>query len=223
MSPRSPRSTNPLCAVVLWLAACASAPPAPSSAPAEPHTRYRAGDFIVYRYRGAFTPAPVELREEVRAQEGERLRIDVTLSTAGARSRWIQVLTDTPENQRDNVIDALYEVVDGRPVRLENPDNRDAFRLYEKTLIMPEGRATDVREAHCQRAIGDRDYACTCTSGKNSWRGRAILFEVSRCEGFLWTHGPSRCWDAATGEDLHVTEVTAVGRDASAAPAPLVP
>ena len=125
---RLPSRPHP-CVLVLGLVACAGAPPAPSSAAVEPRTRYRVGDFVVYRYSGAFTTAPVELREEVRAQEGERLRIDVTLARGSERSRWVQVLTDTPENQRNNVIDALYELVNEHAVRLDNVDNRDAFRL----------------------------------------------------------------------------------------------
>ncbi len=219
-----------VCALVS--AGCASPgavdrPTAPGTtdpaAPTTPRTRYRVGDFIVYRYGGAFTPVPIELREEVRAQEGERLRIDVTLRMGDESSRWVQVLTDTPANQQSNVIDGLYELVDDKAVKLDNPDNRDAFRLYQRTLIMPEGRATDVAEASCTRTIGDASYACTCTTGKNTWQGRAIQFELARCDEFLWTHGPSRFWDAATGEDVHRTEVVAVGRDASAAPAPLEP
>lgn len=88
---------------------------------------------------------------------------------------------------------------------------------------MPEGRATDVVEAPCRRTIGGTDYACTCTTGANTWQGRAVRFEESRCDAFLWTHGPSRFWDAASGEDVHTTEVAAVGQDASVAPAALLP
>lgn len=185
-------------------------------------TRYRPGDFIVYRYSGAFSPAPVTLREEVRAQDGNRLRIDVTATRGAEERRWIQVLTDTPENQRNNVIDALYEIIDGKPIRLENHDNRDAFRLYEWILIMPEGRATDVAQAPCERVIGGTRSACTCTTGKNSWHGRAVHFEVAECPDFLWTHADGRFWDPASGEDVHRTEIIEAGRAPGAA-APLVP
>lgn len=83
-----------------------------------PATRYRVGDYIVYRYSGAFSTAPVLLREGVRAQQGNRLRIDVTLTRGDEVRRWIQVLTDTAENQQNNVIDGLYEVIDGEAVTL---------------------------------------------------------------------------------------------------------
>ncbi len=57
---------------------------------AAPTTRYRVGDFIVYRYSGAFSTTPVLLREEVRAQQGNRLRIDVT--AGGEIARFEQIL-----------------------------------------------------------------------------------------------------------------------------------
>lgn len=214
------------------LASCATptaideqaAPRAPDAAPAAaPSTRYRVGDFVVYRYSGAFSPVPVVLRELVRAQEGHRLRIDVTATRGAEELRWIQVLTDTPENQRNNVIDALYQVNDGTPVKLDNHDNRDAFRLYQWTLIMPEGRAVDVKQHACERSIGDVSYACTCTTGKNSWHGRALEFEEVECPDFLWTHAGGRFGDAASGEDVHRTEIIEVGRVPGAAAASLVP
>lgn len=192
--------------LVPLLAACATTEQNVSSSDPRataPSTRYRQGDFIVYRYSGAFSSAPVTLREEVRAQEGNRLRIDVTATRGAEERRWIQVLTDTPENQRNNVIDALYELIDGKPVKLEHKDNRDAFRLYEWILVMPEGRATDLQQGPCERVLGGTRSACTCTTGKNSWPGRAIHFEEAECPDFLWTHADGRFWDPSSGEDVH--------------------
>ncbi|MBI1945406.1 MAG: hypothetical protein HYS27_06905 [Deltaproteobacteria bacterium] len=223
-------SLMPFCPFVITACAAPAAVDQPANpvaadapSPAAPTTRYRVGDFVVYRYSGGFSPTPVVLREEVRAQEGNRLRIDVTATRGAEELRWIQVLTDTPENQRNNVIDALYEVKDGTPVKLDNPDNRDAFRLYQWTLIMPEGRATDVKQAPCERDIGSVKYACSCTTGKNTWHGRAVEFEDVECPEFLWTHASGRFGDVAGGEDVHRADVVEVGRRSDAIATTLLP
>ena len=64
-------------ALTLGLLACA------------PATRYRVGDFAVYRYQGAALEEPVTLREEVVAQQGNRLRFDVTAIRASGQRAWI--------------------------------------------------------------------------------------------------------------------------------------
>lgn len=190
-----------------------TATPPPPGAPA---TRYRVGDFVEYRYRGTFTAAPVVFRETVRAQEGNRLRIDIVVTRGSEERRWVQILTDTPENQRNNVIDALYEWKDGRYVKLGGELMREAFRLYAWTILMPDGRATDVAQRACTQVIAGTSYACRCTTGKNALRGKALRFEDSVCPDFLWTHGPGFFVDAATGEDILRMEVGAAGRDPGA-------
>ncbi len=189
-------------------------------AAASPHTRYQVGDRVEYHYSGAFTSAPVRLTETVIAQEGERLRIDVEVARGADLRRFAQVLTDTPENEKNNVVDALYELGAGAPVALD--PQRDLLRVYEWTFIRPDGKATDVKTARCEETIAGRAYACTCRTGRNVWRGRPLRFETSECPEFLWTHGPSRFWDDATGADVLRVEVAAVSRE-SIAPAPLRP
>lgn len=201
-------------AALLLLASCSGGAPRGAPPPAAGGTRYEVGDFIVYRYTGAFTPAEVTLREEVTARRGDRLRIEVTATRGGEIRRWIQVVTDTPANQRDNVIDALYEVRDGAPVRLVNAGNQDAFRLYAWTFLEPEGRATDKRAAPCEKEIAGARFSCTCTAGRNRWRGRLVRFDESECPGFLWTHGPGAYVDESTGEDVLRTTVLESGRRA---------
>ena len=39
-----------------------------------------------------------------------------------------------------------------------------------------------------------------------------VVFEDSECPEFLWTHGPSRFVDAATGEAILEVEVVEAGR-----------
>ena len=97
-------------------------------------------------------------------------------------------MTDAPENQRNNVIDELYEHQSGRLVRLENKNNCDLFRLYEWTLFFPNGRPTDVQSAPCNQTFGGQSFACTCSSSRNTWHGKAVTLEDSQCPDFLSGH-----------------------------------
>ncbi|HEY3449050.1 MAG TPA: hypothetical protein VGK67_21995 [Myxococcales bacterium] len=195
---------------VLFASACATTS-------ATPRTRYRLGDYVVYRYQGPGLAEPVTLREEVTAQEGNRLRIDVTAARAAEERRWVQVLTDTPENQKANKIDALYESVNGGYVKLANADNRDVYRLYEWTLFVPDKPASGIMKSECQRPILNHEMTCRCTNGQSEWKGAVLLFEATECPAFLWTNGTSRFTDAATGEDVLKVEVLEQGRKAAAA------
>lgn len=185
-------------------------------------TRYRVGDTVTYRYSGAALCMPVFLRESVVAREGNRLRIDVTARRGAEVRSWVQLLTDTPENQRANRLDALYEEgPDGRLTRLENADNRDLYRLYEWTVVNPDGKASEVGTTPCERTVGTT-LACTCTRGRNAWQGRPVRFESAACPGFVWTHAGSRFWLDDTGEDVLRVEVVETARD-RLEPKPLVP
>lgn len=100
--------------VALVLVACGGAAPPPVQAQRSVvTTRYRKGDYVTYRYAGLFTPEPVELRERVVAQDGNRLTLDITATRGTQQLHWEQIVTDTPDNQRNNVVDALYEYVGG--------------------------------------------------------------------------------------------------------------
>ena len=167
---------------------------------------------MVYRYTGAFTPRPVTLSEQVIKQRGNALEIYVLAERGEERREWIQVVTDTPENQGSNKVDELYELFQGRRVRLENKDNTDALRLFRWTMIFPEGRARDRQREPCEKYFGGRTFICHCETGENTWRGKEIAFEGSTCPAFLWTNGPARMWLSDSGETVYKMEVKEFGR-----------
>lgn len=205
-----------LATVVLAItAACASTGSADAGREHDAGTRYQVGDYVVYRYSGAFTPAPVSLREVVLEREGDRLVIEVTATRASEQRRWLQVVTDTPENQRNNVVDELYEVVGGSKIRLENRDNLDLYRLYEWVVLQPDGKAAEVTTRRGEFSVSGKTFACEVSAGKNSWRGKQVRFEMQECPTFLWTHGPGRFWVDDTGEDIMRVEVVEAGRKGS--------
>lgn len=184
---------------------------------ARPATRYRVGDWVEYRYTGQVPGRPTTMCEQVIRQQGSSLEILVTLTRGEEQRAWVQVLTDTPANQRANRIDALYELRDGRRHRLANPQNRDILRLCSWFLVMPDGRATDIRQAKQPLTFAGRTYACAVVSGRNAVGGMPARFTASRCPGFLWTNGPGRFYLVSPEKDLVRSEVVATGRQTAAA------
>jgi hypothetical protein len=181
---------------------------------AQPSTQYRVGDFVVYSYTGEALPQPVELREEIVQRDGLRLEIQIQARRGKEVRRWIQVVTDTPENQANNVIDELYELIGSERRLLANNDNRDAYRLYEWTFpptIKGRGGRTSFSrtvsiegqpmQADCQRmpvAAGETPAIMeNCTSRAFLWTNifghlyresdNTTLWQVS-----VETYGPTR-------------------------------
>lgn len=183
---------------------CASPAPPPAHVGARraPGTRFRVGDFVVYRYTGLFTPEPVELRERIIAQDGARLTIDVVATRGSEQRHWEQIVTDTADNGRNNVVDELYEHVGAERRKLANAGNADLMRLYAWTVLQPDGKAHDVHTDKAMFTIARDNFTCDRTSGRNEWHGRKLQFESFVCPEFLWSHARARFWDDGTGEEI---------------------
>lgn len=208
-------------ALVLSVAACGKAPKTPATAPVT--TRYRLGDFIAYRYAGEFSPEPVTLREQITAQEGNRLRIDVTAQKGNEVRKWVQIVTDTPANEKSNAVDALYEFRDGSYQRLANDKNGDLLRLYDWVLLEPDDDMAEVTEEACEVELGKARFACTCTEALNRWKGRVVVALDTDCPDFLWTHGPGGFRDAETGDAVMAVDVVEFGRHINVTALPFDP
>src|SRR4051812_6576010 len=91
---------------------CGSAPaPGSTTAARETGTRYRVGDYVVYRYFGRHIgPEPRLLMEEVVSQEGDTLVLEVTLTEGHTVLRhWQQTVVDTEANRGSNHVESLCE------------------------------------------------------------------------------------------------------------------
>lgn len=199
------------------LPACAS-PARPTAS-----TRYRVGDFVVYKYTGELVSPPVALREDVTAQIGNRLRIDVRLSRLTESKRWAQVVTDTPENQRSNRVDDLFEFSGDRVIRLANNNNSDLLRLYEWVLVRPSGPSLDQDSHKCTRKLAGTSFDCICSTSRVIAGDRTMRIEDSECAGFLWTHGPTVVTEEDTARTILRVEVTDFGHREVASPEPFDP
>jgi hypothetical protein len=190
---------------------CSGKPP-PKEAPSGPTTRFREGDWVQYRYSGAYTKQPVVLREEVKVRQGIKLRIEVSARRGVDERKWIQIVTDTPENRANQVVDELFLVDHDVPQKLPNPKNRDLFALYEWTILHPDAKPTNVHTDKREVKIGEVTFTCDVRAGETKALGRKLSFEEIDCPEFLWTHAGGRYWDPSTNEEIYRAEVVGFGR-----------
>ena len=207
--PSSVRCLRCLLVVSLPLFGCAGASPpetgGPTNEPDGPSSAsaYVTGDYIVYVYDGRFSEAEVVLHEEVVAVEGIRLTIDVRASRGEEALRWIQVVMDTPENRENNVIDELYEVVDGDRIPLVNENNADLVRLYRWTLpdCGPSGeQLLTVRSENRNIDVSGATLSCDCQRQQMRCGGEPAEMVSCGCPDFVWTHAFAEV--TGPGDDL---------------------
>ena len=183
-----------------------------SSSPAAETSEHRVGDYVVYRYSGTFSEAPVVLREDITEARGLRLSIDVRSTRGDEERRWIQVVTDTAHNRENNVVDELYEVVEGERRLLDNVDNSDILRLYDWTLppcappvepLEPEARTLSV--------AGDR-FDCTCDRQRMQCGEQTSILTECECPDFVWGHAFGEVAREGEDEPFWLVEVVEHGR-----------
>ncbi|MCC7109709.1 MAG: hypothetical protein IT382_10500 [Deltaproteobacteria bacterium] len=197
----------PACAVVI--VGCSTVPQAATSTPAP--TRYRVGDFIVYKYAGNFSSDAVLLSEDIVAQEGNRLTIVVQAKRGDESRKWEQVVTDTPENQKAEKIDELYDLSGGGRVRLANESNKDVYRLYDWTIPPIDSRPVSVESTSEALVIGNTAFTCSVENGKFAPDGHIQEFHFATCPDFLWVNGPARVI-ASNDEVLWERQIVEFGR-----------
>ncbi len=172
-------------------------------------TRYRVGDYVVYRYSGSLVPSPILLREEITDQAEDRLTIEVTVRQGDQiLRRWAQEVIDNPENQAAGRIESLC-VFEGsscidRPVE-------ELGALYEGLLVSPESEPTAVTESTEERPIGPLQLSCRVRRGQTTIGHRSAHFEELRCPDFLWTNGNAAFVDAASGDFLLQVDIAEFG------------
>ncbi len=206
-------------ALGLVLAACGGAPAPGTTTSAAATTRYRVGDYVVYRYFGRHIgPEPRLLMEEVVSQEGDTLVIEVTLTEGHTQlRRWRQTVIDTEEHREANRVESLcqFRSVDGQPetcVALANEGNADLLRMYEGLLVIPDAPATSAEETEAQHTVGGVEMTCTDRVTQVLVGGAPIDVTEIECPEFLWTHAGASFVRADERSLLQVTvEATGSG------------
>lgn len=189
----------------------ASDAPAPASEAPDRASDHEEGGWVVYRYDGAYTPQPVELREEVARVDGLELTIEVEARRGDETRRWVQVVTDTEENRRNNVVDALYEIVDGE--RRELPaDQEHLLGLYGWTLPPCAPGEGSPDSEHRTLDVAGRTYECTCEMVPMLCEEAAAELTVCECPDFAWRHAWGEARIEGQGEPFWRVQVVDTAR-----------
>jgi hypothetical protein len=178
---------------------------------AEQGSRLRAGDYVVYAYSGSYSKLPVTLRERVLAQDGLRLTIEVAAQRGDEQKRWLQVVTDTPENREKNLVDELYELAGADRQHLPNADNADLMRLYAWTLPPCKGKHEHAGKVDVELPVAGVRFKCTCTSILRECSGKPAQIETCDCPDFVWRHASGEARPLDDAEVLWRTEVKEFG------------
>lgn len=190
---------------------CATSNKQESSTSVIQGSKYKVGDFIEYRYSGAFRENPILLTEEVIAKTGTLLTILVHLKSSTEERKWKQIVTDSPENQRSNKVDRLIEVLSPTTeVELLNKGNSDLLRLYRGTYLTPDGPAINVTIDRIELSVCGQKVLAKRTRGQQSVNHKVYTFESYESDDFLWTNIGSQY--TAGSEVFYKAEVTRCGR-----------
>jgi len=171
--------------VFVFVLGCGAATVTPTAT-----TRYRVGDYVVYRYAGRLIgPEPMLLMEEVVAQDGDRLVIEVTLSRGHETVRaWRQTVIDTEENRASNHIEALCQIEGETCTPLANEGNADLLRMHDGLFIQPDVPATDVTESEAPLDVAGTEMNCHLRTSSITHDGDPLVMKEYECPDFLWGH-----------------------------------
>lgn len=179
-------------AMALVIAACGASTPhvATQTQAGASGTRYRVGDYVVYRYAGRLIGVePMLLMEEVISQDGDMLVIEVTLSRGHDTVRaWRQTVIDTEENRAANRVEALCELQGETCVPLANEGNADLMRMYDGLFVTPDAPATGAVTTEESVDVGGTEMTCHVTRSQITRESEPLTMKEIECPDFLWGH-----------------------------------
>lgn len=153
-----------------------------------PESRYRVGDFVIYRYSGSYLTIPVILTEKVIDKSENQLTIEVHWKSGDQKRTWKQVVTDTPENQKSNRVDRLLELRDGKEISLENRDNADLYRLFQGTYVVLDEPIRDAMTQASEMIVCGNQVRVVTRSGTQVVSGKKYHVDEYESSDFLWNH-----------------------------------
>lgn len=162
-------------------------------------SKYEAGDYVVYKYSGSYRPEPVILTEKVLSKNGNKLEILVEWKSGKEARAWKQFVTDTPFNQKNNIVDRLVQLGGGKEIELPNEGNADLFKLYEGTFLIPQRPPHHVKERRESLKIGGKDYLCDVKEYETKVLNKRATMKSAESAEFLWTHAAAEYRDLKGG------------------------
>jgi hypothetical protein len=143
--------------------------------------------------------------------DGTRLSIEVSAQRGDETRRWLQIVTDTPDNREHNVVDELYEVIGDEHRKLDNADNRDLLRLYEWTLPPCHGDSQHAGHVKLEMPVAGARLRCTCAKVLRKCNEEPAQVETCECPDLAWLHASGQATALDDGEVIWKMELTRFG------------
>jgi len=179
-------------ACLSFFCACRQAPAA---------SRFEPGDYVVYKYYGAYRPQPVFLTKKVLSKNGNSVEILVEWRSGPGRRAWKEFITDTPYNRANNLVDRLVSLEGGKEAELENAENLDLFRLYEGTYLLAQHSPRPEGESGKTVRVGSGEFLCRERVYDSKALGARVKVTDTDCAEFKWGK-VSSSWAAVRGGAL---------------------
>ena len=189
------------------LCACSTVP---HGAPTPICSRYEVGDYVIYRtvqLRDG-QEETIHLLERVDEKRCRKLVLHDWLVGAGEPREWKMFLTDTPENQANNIADKVMEKTSTGWVSVKTADLRRLFN----TGVDVDGQTKLVSKSEGRCRVVGRDYACTTKTTQGTVKGVPIVVTCRTSRKFLWANIGCEFKRVADGGHVFRMEVVETGR-----------
>jgi hypothetical protein len=176
-----------------------------------PTSSFRAvGDYVVYRFHGAYRKGSVELSQRVVSRDGDTMMVDMTL-TDGDDVKELRLRFSDKEETRGKLL-SVAKVVDG----VQKPFGIRAYeQLMSATVLSADDNLESIGTRSLTLTIGKQQLDVT----KHAYRVRVGKFDgvmyTLAAEGFPWgdVGGEIRADD---GTLLYKAEIVEIGGDKGA-------
>jgi hypothetical protein len=171
------------------------------------------GDYVVYRtvqLRNG-KEETIHLLERVDEKHCRRIVLHDWLVRADERREWKMFLTDTPQNQANNVADGVTERTPTGWVTLKNQANADLRRLFD-TGVDVDGPTELVSKRELSCRVAKRSYSCTTKTTRGAVQGVPVIITCRTSSDFLWTNLGCEFVRMVDGKQIFRMEILDVGR-----------
>ncbi len=152
------------------LCACSTGP---SGAPTPICSRYEVGDYVIYRtiqIRDG-QEETIHLLERVDEKSCQKLVLHDWLVGTGPRREWKMFLTDTPENQANNIADKVMEKTSTGWISVKTADLQRLFN----TGVDVDGQTKLVSKSEDQCRVDGQVYSCTTKTMCGTVKGVPVI------------------------------------------------
>lgn len=166
----------------------------------------RAGDFVVYRFSGAYRNKPLLLREEVVARDGGLFTIDYTTMEGKAAGEKLRVRMNAGIGAKVEVLE-VSRIVDGKEIPALNADF-DA--MMSKTILAVDDNEATTSIESLDMEVNGETFACEKTSYRVRVGSTAATMIVTQSKDFPWGDVAAEIV-TKTGDVLYRAEVLSTG------------